>query len=183
MKKLLIFIFMLCAAANANAIVVKNSLDSLDVQVRSLESDLAQKMSELESCAKKTKNFQIAGGITLGLTAAGAAVNISQYNKQKSQKAQAGIILAKLEAEEAEKTKTLADIYATDAEQRVVLEKMQNVDRDKVNGLINNNFTKSELARIVEIGNLLESNPDMPLGDSDKNLLLKISNLVYKSSL
>lgn len=79
MKKSIIILSAVFAAAMPNL-----SADD-DVQVQALNREIAElrqkvmdESEKLEDCAKKVKGFQIAGGVTLGLTAVGVGVNVYQ---------------------------------------------------------------------------------------------------------
>lgn len=67
--------------------------DADDMQVQMLNSEIAglrtqvqSESTKLEDCAKKVKGFQIAGGVTLGLTAVGIGVNVYQAVKRDETK-------------------------------------------------------------------------------------------------
>ena len=58
--------------------------DPRDSEISRLTAEKQRKYAELEKCAKSVKGLQIAGISTIGLTAGGVALNISQANKSKT---------------------------------------------------------------------------------------------------
>jgi hypothetical protein len=172
-------------ANSAHAITIKSPATDINMEIGRLEIELKRKTSELESCADKTKDFQIAGVAALGLTAAGVAVNVSQYNKRKSQAYQNNAILAKGAAGLEENNRVLEDIDDIGERFGAALEKMKSLDKDKLDKLIDENFTNSEWERVGEITGLLKSDPERfkHLSESDKELFLRFMNVMYKSSL
>jgi hypothetical protein len=53
-------------------------IQMLESEIRTLQREKTDKTTSLEKCAKSVKGFQIAGGVTLGLTAVGIAGNVAQ---------------------------------------------------------------------------------------------------------
>ncbi len=49
----------------------------LDTQIQQLESERDAKYAELQQCETTTKNFKIAGSITIAMTTAGIATNVT----------------------------------------------------------------------------------------------------------
>jgi len=62
----------------------------LAAEITRLEKEIKAESAKLEDCAKKTKNFKIAGGVLLGVTAVGVAVNVALAMKIKKLKAGSG---------------------------------------------------------------------------------------------
>lgn len=61
-----------------------NNYDPRDSEISRLTAEKQRKYAELEKCVKSVKGLQIAGISTIGLTAGGVALNISQANKSKT---------------------------------------------------------------------------------------------------
>ncbi|MDR1338270.1 MAG: hypothetical protein LBJ73_04570 [Rickettsiales bacterium] len=202
MTKYFAFLTVFCFAATARgATVIQSSATNLESQIRSLESELARKMSELESCAKKTKNFQVAGGITLGLTAVGVATNVAQYNTRQSQINQAKNLGTKLGHQLVEQHSLSSEFDQGIDENRKTLAEHENVKSNlDSNGLkFHNlagerkfnfeNLTDAEIEQLDKIFEGCELNPghctDTELhrrivggkfSESDKRLIIKTLN-------
>lgn len=84
----------------------------LEAEIAKLRTEVSGKSAALEECAKKTKNFKIAGGVLLGVTAAGVAANVglAVANKKLNKK----IGTARTEIEEL-KAKLLEDKDTSEA--------------------------------------------------------------------
>ena len=80
MKNLRIIMALLMAANVGRAAAEDDDMQTqmLTSEIASLRQQVVAESTKLEDCAKKVKGFQIAGGITLGLTAVGVGVNVYQ---------------------------------------------------------------------------------------------------------
>jgi len=64
----------------------------LMIEIENLRRQIATETETLEECARRTRGFQIAGGITLGLTAVGIGVNVYQaHGRRQTRRAMAEV--------------------------------------------------------------------------------------------
>ena len=76
--------------------------DTRDAEISRLTSEKQRKYAELEKCVKSVQGLQIAGISTLGLTAGGIALNISQADKRKNLDSQISATNSKIEKKKQE---------------------------------------------------------------------------------
>ncbi len=168
MKQLLVVIAFLCAVRPSAAVIVGQQNDGLDYlrnEISRLEKELAQKTEKLNKCAKKNKNFQVAGIATVGLAAAGVTTNISLYSKMKDQKELAQQLNNRIKTANVKTEQFFADFE----------KQYQNVDYDKFLQKMDSTLTDAEKQRFVELAendfnNLDENN----ISESDKVILEKM---------
>ena len=173
MKKILIFLmcFYIMPGISAEQIdeVRNDGLDYLRNEISNLEKELAQKTEKLNKCAKKNKNFKIAGATTLGLTGAGVATNIALKSKKETQKKQ----VEKM-------NNTINDAYKKVEETMAEFEKMRkNADEECVERQMSQ-LTKTEKARLKELNNSDWEDFDPDESETDKQLLTKRYKIIYK---
>jgi len=93
----------------------------LQVEIARLASEKQRKITELEGCTKSAKGLQIAGVSTLGLTAAGVALNAKQASDKKSLVNQIASTNAQIE-----KTRKTAEDKAAKQAEKEAAEKSKN---------------------------------------------------------
>jgi hypothetical protein len=82
--------------------------DYKDSQIARLTAEKQRKYAELEKCAKSVKGLQIAGISTLGLTAGGVALNVSQAARKKTLDSDIAKVNAQISKAEQDKKDKLA---------------------------------------------------------------------------
>ncbi len=165
MKHLLVVVAFLCAVRPAVAVVIvgqkNDGLDYLRNEINQLEKDLVQKTERLNNCAKKNKNFQVAGIVTTGLVVAGVTTNISLYDKMKDQKKLAHQMNNRIKTANVQTEQFFADFE----------KQSQNVDYDKFWQKMDSTLTDVEKQRFIELS---ENDFNNVVIESDKVLLEKM---------
>ncbi len=169
MKQLLVVLAFLCAVRPSAAVVSvgqkNDGLDYLRNEISRLETELAQKTEKLNKCAKKNKNFQVAGIATVGLAAAGVTTNISLYSKMKDQKKLAQQMNNRIKTANVKTEQFFADFE----------KQSQNVDYDKFVQKMDSSLTDTEKQRFIELGENDFNNLDQDnISESDKVILEKM---------
>lgn len=171
-----IFIFTQSWGVNINTNGYTDEFATLRNEIKHLENELDRKTKQLNKCAKKNKNFQIAGIATIGLATAGVATNIALNDKIKNQQKQNANLINKIKLSNENTTLTLSEI-----------EKMkQNVDEEKFQRIIiektQKEFTESELLRMQQLNiDWDDDNAITNLSASDKKLVERAANVTYNS--